>query len=80
MRRIYTIDGIDKFYKKESAQAGYYYTKVEFGVDNTTVLYTTLYGNSSNGEKPSGVNTVTQTYEFVKINEGFNDSVFEAPF
>jgi hypothetical protein len=77
---IFTIDGIDRFYKKEGAQAGYYYTKVEFGVDNNKVLYLTLYGNSSYGDKPSGVNAVTQTYEFVNINEGFDDSIFNPPF
>ena len=77
---IFTIDGIDKFYKKEGAKAGYYYTKIEFGVNNNNVIYTTLYGNSSSGEKPTGVNAVTQTYEFVNINEDFDDSVFNAPF
>lgn len=77
---VYAIDGIDRFYKKEGAQAGYYYTKVEFGVDNNRVIYLTLYGNSSYGDKPTGVNAVTQTYEFVNINEDFTDSVFDAPF
>jgi hypothetical protein len=77
---VFTIDGIDKFYKKENAKSGYYYTKVEFGVDNNSMIYTTLYGNASYGEKPAGVNAVTQTYEFVNINEGFAESVFDAPF
>ncbi|MBN2883831.1 MAG: hypothetical protein JXN10_09900, partial [Clostridia bacterium] len=77
---IFTIDNIDRFYKKEGAQAGYYYTKVEFGVDNNKVLYLTLYGNSSYGDRPTGVNAVTQTYEFVNVNEDFNDSIFDAPF
>ena len=77
---VFSIDGIDRFYKKEGAQAGYYYTKVEFGVNNERVLYLTLYGNSSYGDKPTGVNAVTQTFEFVNVNENFNDSVFDAPF
>jgi len=77
---ILTIDNVDKFYKKDSAQAGYYYTKIEFGVDNERVIYITLYGNSSYGERPQAINAVTQTYEIVSLNEKFDSAVFAAPF
>ena len=77
---VFTISDVDRFYKKDTAQAGYYYTKVQFGVNNQTVLYTTIFGNSSYGEKPAQVNAVTQTYQLVGINENFSDSVFNPPF
>ncbi|HOP12122.1 MAG TPA: hypothetical protein PK629_11615 [Oscillospiraceae bacterium] len=77
---IFTIDNIDQFYKKDTAQAGYYYTEIEFGVNNDSVIYVTLYGNSSYSERPQAVNAVTQTYSFVGLNENFDETVFAAPF
>ncbi len=76
---VFSFD-VDAFYKNDSAQAGYYVTKKEYGVNNNTVLYQKVYGKDSYGPKPSVVNVVTQAFSLVEINKGIADTVFDAPF
>ena len=71
---------IDAFYKNDAAQKGYYVTKIEYGVDNDSVLYQVVYGKDSYGTKPSAVNTVTQIFSVVEIDKGVNDNIFDVPF
>ncbi len=76
---IFSIE-IDAFYKNDNAQAGYYVTRVEYKVDNDSVLNHVLYGKDSYGTKPTALNAVTQTFSLVEINKGIADTVFNAPF
>lgn len=71
---------IDKFYKTEGAQSGYYVTKINYCVNSDTVLYQVVYGKDSSGAKPTAVNTVTQTFSLVEINGDVDDALFRAPF
>lgn len=71
---------IDRFYKNEGAQAGYYVTRIEYAVDGNSVLNQVVCGKDSYGTKPSAVNTVTQTLPLVETDGDIDDALFNAPF